>query len=365
MCEPCTADTLLEAVRGLRLAEPDLGFKPLLAQLREQQPELGAATKEVREALAALKAESEAAAAPPAAAPPAAKEGGMPCSNAALSLACIGRLRLPSAMDDERDKHPICDMCRDLKLPTTYLCGKNCPANPGAWELHGAFHKKLRKERKRRGDVGALQQWNREVAEKAARDATQTGDKYDELLAEAARYAAKEDWRKAARAYREAIALEADEPLAYLNLGGVLVNSGHCVEAAQRLLEAKERYPVGSEEWAKATATAFHMLRGGECREVAKPEWWNDEGLKALSARVLRAAPNEVETNAMAHSVRAIVLSGFSQAWEAGPRSPAELKEAAVHFDRAAALSFVPGSKAEYASLADGCRRVARGLAGV
>ena len=41
------------------MADPDLGtylgFKPLLAKLREQQP-VGAATKEVREALAALKA---------------------------------------------------------------------------------------------------------------------------------------------------------------------------------------------------------------------------------------------------------------------------------------------------------------------
>ena len=62
MCEPCAPDALLEAVRGLRLAEPDLGLKPLLAKLREQRPELGAATKEVREALATLKAESEAAA---------------------------------------------------------------------------------------------------------------------------------------------------------------------------------------------------------------------------------------------------------------------------------------------------------------
>ena len=52
----------LQAVRGLRLAEPDLGLKPLLAKLRDQQPELAAATKEVREALATLKAESEAAA---------------------------------------------------------------------------------------------------------------------------------------------------------------------------------------------------------------------------------------------------------------------------------------------------------------
>ena len=35
-------DVVLEAVRGLRVAEPDLGLKPLLAKLREQQPDLGA-----------------------------------------------------------------------------------------------------------------------------------------------------------------------------------------------------------------------------------------------------------------------------------------------------------------------------------
>ena len=58
---------LLAAVRGLRLAHPELGPKPLLAKLREQQPDLAAGNKEVREALAVLKAESkapEAAAAP-------------------------------------------------------------------------------------------------------------------------------------------------------------------------------------------------------------------------------------------------------------------------------------------------------------
>ena len=51
------ADGLLEAVRGLHLAHPELGPKPLLAKLREQQPDLAAGNKEVREALAALKAE--------------------------------------------------------------------------------------------------------------------------------------------------------------------------------------------------------------------------------------------------------------------------------------------------------------------
>ena len=51
------ADGLLEAVRGLHLAHPELGPKPLLAKLRQQQPDLAAGNKEVREALAALKAE--------------------------------------------------------------------------------------------------------------------------------------------------------------------------------------------------------------------------------------------------------------------------------------------------------------------
>ena len=47
-------DGLLEAVRGLHLAHPELGPKPLLAKLREQQPDLAAGNKEVREALVAL-----------------------------------------------------------------------------------------------------------------------------------------------------------------------------------------------------------------------------------------------------------------------------------------------------------------------
>ena len=40
-----------------------------------------------------------------------------------------------------------------------------------------------------------------------------------------------------------------------------------------------------------ATAQTFIMLAQETCAEVAKPEWWSDEGLKALSARVVRAAP--------------------------------------------------------------------------
>ena len=353
MCEPCTPDALLEAVRGLRVADPDLGFKPLLAKLREQQPDLGANTKEVRVALTTLKAESEAAKAA-AAAPPAADEGGA-SSNVALSLVCVGCARLPSEMGDDREKHPVCAKCVKLKVPTTYWCGLDCPANPFAWERHTVYHKELKKDRKAREDGGAMQQHNREAAEQQARIAARSGDKHGELLAEGARYASKEDWRRASKACREAIALMPDEPTAYLNLGVVLSNSGHCVEGAQRYLEAKARAPVGSELWAEATASAFEVLTQKACGEVAKPEWWNDEGLLALSAKVVRAAPNDEAS----HGMRAIVLGGQCHVLESGTRSAAELKKAATHWERAVALCKAPAVKAQYAGYAVHCRILA------
>ena len=330
---------------------------PVLMALKAESeaPKVAAAAKEVREALKALEAISEAAKTA-ASAPPAADEGGA-SSSTALSLACICCLRLPSDMDDEREKHPICGMCRDQKLPTTYLCGEDCPANPGALELHWAFHKEQVTARE---DGGVMQQQAREAAEVQARIAAQSRDKYDELLAEGARYATNGAHRQEARAYREAIALEPDEPAAYYNLGSVLANSGHSLEAAQRFLEAKERVPVGSETWAEATAEAFGMLRLEACAEVAKPEWWNDEGLKALSARVLRAAPDDGNANQM----RAYVLSGVNNdAWEVEPRSAAEFKKAAALYQRAVALCPAPASKTALASLADWCRSKAEATA--
>ena len=89
--------------------------------LREQQPDLAAGNKEVREALAALKAEktkaTEATAAPPAAAAappsaaetPATEESGAP-PNVAISLACFGCARLPSEMGDGLEKYWVCTL---------------------------------------------------------------------------------------------------------------------------------------------------------------------------------------------------------------------------------------------------------------
>ena len=106
-------------------------------------------------------------------------------------------------------------------------------------------------------------------------------------------------------------------------------------------------------------AMACVMLMQDACAEVAKPEWWNDEGLKALSARAVRAARPD---DAQAHQMRAEVLRGQHASWEAGPRSAAELREAATHFDRAAALCHAPAVKAHFAGSAETCRSQADAL---
>ena len=182
-------------------------------------------------------------------------------------------------------------------------------------------------------DGGESQLAPGEIAETLARQAVQSGKSYHELLAQSTQHASKQDWRRAARACREAIALAPDKPVAYAALGAMYLSSRLYVEAAQWFLEAKERYPEGSEGWVAATANAFDLLRQAVCDEAAKPDWWNDEGLKALSAKVVRAAPADAAANRM----RAYVLSGRCAAWVAGPRSSAEFNEAGTHFERAAA----------------------------
>ena len=96
----------------------------------------------------------------------------------------------------------------------------------------------------------------------------------------------------------------------------------------------------------------WHAAAGGVRRG------WNDKELKTLSARVLRAVPNDT----MANFMRACVVSGEAGAWEVGPRSAAELKEAAAHWDRTAALSNAPALKAQFASAADACRGRAQAI---
>ena len=180
---------------------------------------------------------------------------------------------------------------------------------------------------------------------------------YQQLMAEGGRFASEEDWHRAAGSYREASLLKFDEPVACFNLGAALSALGHEAEAALCYLETGRRAPVGSECWAHAMASAFDLLRLKACDAVAKPRWWNDEGLKALSACVVAAAPKYEG----AHRMLAMVLSGLcGGVWEVGPRSAAELKRAAAHFERSTALCGAHSE--ELARCADWCRSQAEAV---
>ena len=122
-------------------------------------------------------------------------------------------------------------------------------------------------------------------------------------------------------------------------------------------LKAMELYEDGSERWAKAAASSFDLLKTSACDEVPKPEWWNDEALKALSARVVALAPDEPAPCTM----RAYVLSAGSMwqagggSWDVGQRTAAEIKEAATWFRRAARMCRFPATDQLYEGMAHDC----------
>ena len=72
--------------------------------------------------------------------------------------------------------------------------------------------------------------------------------------------------------------------------------------------------------------------------------------------------PHETRHNTSLRMCGLSFVMDGSRLWRLGggaPRSAAELKEAATHYDRAAALSPAPAGKASLAGVADWCRSVA------
>ena len=173
-------------------------------------------------------------------------------------------------------------------------------------------------------------------------------------MGEGEHFASMGCWREACKSFLRASYLRTDDPVAHFNLGAAFSALGQESRAALCYLEAQKLAPEGSGCWAQATATAFDLLRLKECNAVTKPRWWNDEELKIVSARVVVAAPNFEGT----HHMLAVVLSGLCDGvWEVGPRSAAELKDAAAHFELSVALC--DAHSGELARCADWCRRQA------
>ena len=101
-----------------------------------------------------------------AATPATADEGAGGAPSQGVSLACVGCGRQPWQLG--KKKFQVCPWCAEKKLPATFWCGKDCPANPEAWGKHKAWHKELKVQQERREDGGVAQQRNRELAERDA-----------------------------------------------------------------------------------------------------------------------------------------------------------------------------------------------------
>ena len=270
-------------------------------------------------------------------------------SMAEPSLLCVNCLRPPPA---HRRTWGRCTVCVARNLPSTYYCGEEC-MNAHWQNGHKEFHKAQKQlAKERRG--GTVDQYDRSLAEAEARRAEATGDEYSKRFAAALALGAEGDLHAEAKAWRKMIKEWPDGPAAYNNLAISLQQSGRNVEAAPMFLKAMELYRDGTKAWAEAAASAFDHLKSPGCDDAPKPEWWNDEALKTLSARAVALAPDHSRSCRM----RARVLSGDvlgKASWNAAPRTAAEIKEAATWYWRAARVSLVPADKLFYEELASEC----------
>ena len=245
-----------------------------------------------------------------------------------------------------------CTVCVARNLPSTYYCGEEC-MNAHWQNGHKEWHK-LQKQRAKERREGTVAEHDRSTAEAAARLAEATGEEYDKRCAAAVALNAEGNHNATAKAWRKIIKEWPEEPGAYHNLAFVMFRSGRFVESAAMYLKAMELYPDGTEGWAVSAAESFDLLRVPECHEVPKPEWWNDESLKALSARVVAVAPDKPQPCAM----RARVLCGdtFCEVnWNVGPRTAAEIKEAATWYRRAAMVTHSPADIQRHEQHASAC----------
>jgi len=269
------------------------------------------------------------------------------------SLLCVNCARPPPP---HRRTWGRCTVCVARNLPSTYYCGEEC-MNTHWQNGHQQYHKE-QKQRAKQMREGTGPELNRVIAEAEARAAERTGSEFHKRFAAALALNADGDLHAAAKAWRKIIRQSPDEPAPYFNLANVLARSDHFTEAAPMYLKAMELHEDGTEDWAVAAASAFDLLKSPDCHEVPKPEWWNDEGLKALSARVVSVTPDHHQSCSM----RAFVLQGHALAkapWNAGPRTAAEIKEASKWYWRTAMVAHTSAAKQRHERLARRCGEVA------
>ena len=203
----------------------------------------------------------------------------------------------------------------------------------------------------------------REQAETQARIAAQSGDAYDELIAESQQYISKDDWRRAARAAREAIALSPDMPNRVLQPRcsaqqlGVLRGGGAAVPWGQGALSGGLAGLGTGHYNGLQLADARGVRRGGQAGRGGTTRG----SRRCRRGYLVREAPDD----GVAHQMRANVLCGQCTTvlgrQGLAQRRSLRRRPRRTHYERAAALHPVPprAAKALFAGRAGWCRRQA------
>lgn len=154
---------------------------------------------------------------------------------------------------------------------------------------------------------------------------------YHRLFSAAGSLMLQSQFEEAIDILQGAVALCPNRPLAFSMLGAALQKSGDMEGAAHAYTQAMERSEEGSGQWANNVADAFNVLRTVNLT----PKWWNDQSLKEISTKVMtHVKPSDGDV--LMVLMRAEVLAGLSNRWDAGPRNADELREAGKYFQWAA-----------------------------
>lgn len=310
----------------------------------------------------------------------------------------------------------FCSKCRDLKLAPSFFCGKDCLTKN--WPRHKAWHLVQSDLSAKRANVNALSQavtaqqqrtlndaklaalsqvTNPELRQriadaKAAVDGSKRPagkapvkapvvDPFVAELAEAEKFRQARELDKALACLKRAALHRPADPRPPFQMCMLQTAMGDVVGACDSALRCVHIAPGGHlgvlpseltklggpkvprgvypQIGLRAAVMAFDLLIRPPCDGVARPAWWEDGCLLAMSERALGDTPD----SPYALSVRAHALLGVTEVtgameggvvrprgWALGHRSAAQLREAAGLLKRQATLE-PPGSAAAVHSL--------------
>ena len=231
-----------------------------------------------------------------------------------------------------------CERCVKHKVAMpVYYCNKAC--QEAHWPVHSDWHQRQRQLQKERERAGVYSE-QRYVDHRAAQwieDLERRGanaSEYDRLIAAAMRKKEEKDYRGAFKACNQAMKLNPDDVLAYALLAMVHKQLGDYEKALTLELKVLELEPdKGGAKWCAHAAKTFDTLSG--LPNAERPAWWNESQLLQISEKVASGNPDLPFGQIM----RGQLLAGLSDGtWEAGPRSAASFRQAAIHFQRAARI---------------------------